>query len=108
MGFGPTFPKLRVIILSRLEEEEYLWEALKRGAAGFTGAAPSGLDFALPPAELIAALALDFAPLVMAAGISVEMESATWRKVSHEFVEEKASTGCLTDDYSFGSHLHHC
>ena len=67
---------------------------LKRGAGGFADAAPSGLDVALPPAELVAALAVDFVPLVMAVGISVEMESATWQKVSHESVEEKASTGC--------------
>ena len=43
------FPKLRVIILSRLEEEEYLWGALKKGAAGFVvkRAAPDELEKAL-------------------------------------------------------------
>src|SRR5256885_15653110 len=29
------FPKVRVIILSRHETEEYFWGALKRGAAGY-------------------------------------------------------------------------
>jgi DNA-binding NarL/FixJ family response regulator len=43
------WPKLRVIILSRLEEEEYLWGALKKGAAGFIvkRAAPDELEKAL-------------------------------------------------------------
>ena len=42
-------PKLRVIILSRHEGEEYLWGALKKGAAGFVvkRAAPEELEKAL-------------------------------------------------------------
>jgi hypothetical protein len=65
------------------------------------------LGFPLLAVGRVAALVLDFVPLGMAAGISVEVRSASWRKIGHESGEEKASTDVPTEDHSFDIHLHH-